>query len=50
MIFITDILIIVFTIRLLKSETPEEGRRSMRGIYLGALFGMLAFIIGKVFQ
>ena len=50
MIFITDALIIVFTIRLLKSETPAEGIKSMRGIYLGALVGMLAFIIGQVFQ
>ena len=50
MIFITDVLIIVFTIRLLKSVTPEEGRSSMRGIYLGALFGMLAFIVGQMIQ
>jgi geranylgeranylglycerol-phosphate geranylgeranyltransferase len=50
MIFITDILIIVFTIRLLKSKTSKEGVKSMRGIYLGALVGMLAFIIGQIFQ
>jgi geranylgeranylglycerol-phosphate geranylgeranyltransferase len=50
MMVITDLLIIVFTTRLLKSKTPEEGRRSMRGIYLGALFGMLAFILGQIFQ
>jgi len=50
MIFIMDLLIIVFAIRLLKSKTPQEGRSSMRGIYLGALFGMLAFIMGQVFQ
>lgn len=49
MIFITDTLIIVFTIRLLKSKTSAEGVKSMRGIYLGALVGMLAFIIGQVF-
>jgi len=49
MIFITDILIIVFTIRLLKSETSAEGVKSMRGIYLGALVGMLAFLAGQVF-
>ncbi len=49
-IFITDILIIGFTLRLLKSKTPEEGRASMRGIYLGALFGVLAAILGQVFQ
>jgi geranylgeranylglycerol-phosphate geranylgeranyltransferase len=50
MIFITDVLIVVFTTRLLKSKTSEEGVRSMRGIYLGALVGMLAFIIGQIFQ
>ena len=50
MIFITDILIIVFAARLKKSRTPEEGRGSMRRIYLGALFGMLAFIVGKLFE
>jgi len=50
MIFITDILIIVFTVRLLKSDTPDAGRRAMRGIYLGALVGMLAFIVGQAFQ
>lgn len=50
MIFITDVLIIVFTIRLVKSNSPAEGRSSMRGIYLGALVGMLAFLIGQVLQ
>lgn len=50
MISLTDLLIIVFTIRLLRSKTPEEGRRAMRGIYLGALFGLSAFIIGNVLQ
>ena len=50
MIFITDVLIVVFTIRLLKSKTSHEGARSMRGIYLGALVGMLAFILGQAFQ
>ena len=49
MISIMDILIVVFTIRLLKSKTSEAGTKSMRGIYLGALVGMLAFIIGQVF-
>ena len=49
MIFITDTLIVVFTIRLLKSKTSAEGIKSMRGIYLGGLVGMLAFIIGQVF-
>ena len=50
MMFIMDALIVVFTIRLLKSKTSAEGVRSMRGIYLGALVGMLAFIIGQIIQ
>ena len=35
--------------KLLKSRTPEEGRSSMREIYLGILFGMLAFMITRFF-
>ncbi len=50
MIFITDTIIIIFSMRLLNSRTPQEGRRSMRQIYLGALFGMLAFVIGQFFS
>lgn len=50
MMAIMDVLIIVFTIKLLKSKTSAEGVKSMRGIYLGALVGMLAFIIGQAFQ
>ena len=50
MMFIMDTLIVVFTIRLLKSKTSAEGVQSMRGIYLGALVGMLAFIIGQIVQ
>ena len=46
MILITDSMIVLFTTRLLKSRTPEEGRRAMRGIYLGALVGLLAFLVG----
>ncbi len=49
MISIMDVLIVVFTIRLLKSQTSAEGVRAMRGLYIGATVGMLAFIIGQVF-
>jgi len=49
MIIITDVLILFFTVRLLRSQTPDSGRRSMRGIYLGALLGLLAFILGQFF-
>jgi geranylgeranylglycerol-phosphate geranylgeranyltransferase len=47
MILITDSMIVLFTFRLLQSRTPEEGRRAMRGIYMGALVGLLAFIAGQ---
>lgn len=48
MIAIMDLIICVFTMRLMKSKTPEEGRTSMRQIYMGALFGMLAFVVGNM--
>lgn len=48
MISIMDSIILIFTVRLLRSKTPQQGRRCMRQIYLGALFGMLAFILGKL--
>jgi len=47
-ISLTDILIIFFGIRLLRSQTLKEGRWSMRGIYLGASFGLLAFLFGRL--
>lgn len=39
-----NVSVIFFTIRLLKSQTPEEGRSAMRGIYLGILLGLLVFL------
>jgi geranylgeranylglycerol-phosphate geranylgeranyltransferase len=48
LIFITDLLIAGFTIRLLRSQTPEAGRAAMRGIYLGATVGVLAAILGQM--
>jgi geranylgeranylglycerol-phosphate geranylgeranyltransferase len=50
LIGITDLLILVFTIKLLHSHTPEQGRKGMRGIYLGALFGVMAAILGQVLK
>lgn len=50
MIIVSDLTIVTFTIKLLKSKTPDEGRRSMRRICLGVLLGVLAFIIGKFFE
>jgi geranylgeranylglycerol-phosphate geranylgeranyltransferase len=49
-ISITDILIAVFTVRLLKSKTPVEGRSAMRVIYIGASLGMLAIILTRIFE
>jgi geranylgeranylglycerol-phosphate geranylgeranyltransferase len=48
LIGVTDVLILIFTVRLLRSQTSEEGRKAMRGIYLGALFGVLAAILGQI--
>ena len=49
MIALMDPAMIFFSAKLLKSRTPEEGRSYMRRIYLIALFGMLAFILGQFF-
>jgi geranylgeranylglycerol-phosphate geranylgeranyltransferase len=46
-ILIIDGVLIFFSIRLLKSQTPEAGRKAMRGAYLGATLGVIAFLIGK---
>ena len=46
-ILIIDGVLILFSIRLLKSETPEAGRKAMRGAYLGATLGIMAFLIGQ---
>jgi geranylgeranylglycerol-phosphate geranylgeranyltransferase len=48
-ISLMDILIIFFVRRLLKSQTPDEGRRWMRGLYLSASCGLLAFLLGSIF-
>lgn len=47
-ILLTDLLIAFFVIRLLRSETPAEGRRAMRGLYLSGSLGLLAFLIGAL--
>ena len=46
---VIDLVVLYFTIRLLKSQSSEEGRSFMRGIYLTATFGMLVFILGQFF-
>ena len=46
-ISIMDIVIIYFTYKLLKSLTPQEGRGSMRSLYLSASIGLVIFIISR---
>jgi hypothetical protein len=33
---------------LLKAQNPEKGRLAMRGIYLGATVGLIAFLSGQL--
>jgi geranylgeranylglycerol-phosphate geranylgeranyltransferase len=47
MILITDIVLVYFSIKLWRSESPVSGRRAMRGAYLGATLGIIAFLIGR---
>ncbi len=37
------------TVKLLRSQTPAEGRKYMRWIYIGATFGMVAYIVSQFF-
>jgi hypothetical protein len=46
-ILITDIVLVYFSIQLLKAQTPPAGRRAMRGAYLGTTLGIVAFLIGR---
>ncbi|HSD83322.1 MAG TPA: UbiA family prenyltransferase [Anaerolineae bacterium] len=48
-ISLTDALILFFVRSLLKSRTPAEGRRAMRGAYLSASLGLLAFLVSAFF-
>lgn len=47
-IVLTDLLIVFFGIRLLRSQTPTEGRNAMRGLYISGSLGLLAFLIGAL--
>lgn len=46
-IALMDMIIVVFTIRLLKSATPRQGRASMRVLYISATLGLLAFVLSR---
>jgi geranylgeranylglycerol-phosphate geranylgeranyltransferase len=47
MILITDILLVYFSFKLLQSQNPDAGHRAMRGAYLGATLGIIAFLVGR---
>jgi geranylgeranylglycerol-phosphate geranylgeranyltransferase len=47
-IVLTDLLIVFFVFRLLRSRTPGAGRSAMRGLYLSGSLGLLAFLIGAL--
>jgi len=47
-ISISSIFTIYFTIRLIKSQSIDQGRSSLKSIYIVPLFTMVAFIIGQV--
>jgi geranylgeranylglycerol-phosphate geranylgeranyltransferase len=44
-----DIVIAVFSVRLVRSRTPHEGRRAMRVLYISASLGLLVFLITRFF-
>jgi len=44
-----DVITLFATVKLLKSQTPEEGRKYMRWIYICATLGMLAYMVAEFF-
>ena len=44
---VMDILIIYFSTRLMRSNDHHEGHRAMRGLYLSAVLGLVAFILSR---
>lgn len=49
-ILLTDGLFIFFSIRLVNAQTPEAGRKAMRGLYLGATVFVIAFLVGQLIR
>jgi geranylgeranylglycerol-phosphate geranylgeranyltransferase len=43
-------LILFFSYRLLRSNTPAEGRKAMRGVYLGVILLLAGFVLGQLFR
>jgi geranylgeranylglycerol-phosphate geranylgeranyltransferase len=44
LIFLTDLAVVYFVYRLLKSETPQEGKKRTKQLYLTLLAFVVAFI------
>lgn len=44
-ILLMDVLVVVFVIKLLQSQTPAEGRWAMRALYINGSLGLLAFLV-----
>jgi geranylgeranylglycerol-phosphate geranylgeranyltransferase len=49
MILLMDTIIVLSIILLFRSTTPQQGRRALRFIYLGATLSLLTFLIGQFF-
>jgi geranylgeranylglycerol-phosphate geranylgeranyltransferase len=47
---LTDAVLVYFAVRLLQSKDPDAGHRAMRGAYLGAMLGVIAFLVGQFIQ
>lgn len=46
-IIIMNVVLIYFSRRLILAKDPKAGRRAMRGAYLGAMLGIIAFLAGR---
>jgi geranylgeranylglycerol-phosphate geranylgeranyltransferase len=44
-ILFIDVPLVFFASRLLRSQTSQEGRASMRGLYLSATFGLVVYLL-----
>lgn len=49
MILISDVIIFLSVLKLLRSRTSKEGHFCIKQIYRGALLGLLAFVISQLF-
>jgi geranylgeranylglycerol-phosphate geranylgeranyltransferase len=49
-ILLTDAMFVFFSVKLVKAQTPEAGRKAMRGIYLGATVFVIAFLVGQLIK